>query len=82
MQFQENYFKEINEELAPNFMFDTQGNISGIDLPLKIQSDKRNKLLLYLWKIEKNRKFILRYYAVIEKKINEVRENINNEIKR
>ena len=82
MQFQENYFKEINEELAPNFKIDSNGNITGINLPIKIQENKRNKLLLYLWKIQSNRIFILQYYSEIEKKINEVRENINNEIKR
>jgi len=82
MQFQENYFKEINEELAPNFKIDSNGNIIGIDLPIKIQENKRNKLLLYLWKIQSNRIFILQYYSEIEKRINDVRENINNEIKR
>jgi hypothetical protein len=82
MQFQENYFKEINEELAPNFKIDRNGNITGIDLPIKIQENKRNKLLLYLWKIQSNRIFILQYYSEIEKKINNVKENINNEIKR
>lgn len=81
MQFQENYFKEINEGLAPNFRINNNGNITGIDLPIKIQENKRNKLLLYLWKIQTNRIFILQFYSVIEKKINEVRENINNEIK-
>ncbi len=82
MQFQENYFKEINEELSPNFKIDNNGNIIGIDSPIKIQENKRNKLLLYLWKIQSNRIFILKYYSEIEKKIKELRENINNEIKR
>ena len=76
MQFQENYFKEINEEIAPNFNIDQNGNITGIDLPLKIQENAKNKLLLYLWKIQTNRDFIIHYYTEIEKKINEVRENI------
>jgi hypothetical protein len=76
MQFQENYFKEINEEIAPNFKVDDNGNISGINLPLKIEENKKNKLLLYLWKIQTNRIFILQYYSGIDKKINEVRENI------
>jgi hypothetical protein len=79
MQFQESYFKEINDELAPNFKIDNNGNITGIELPLKIQENKRKKLLLYWWKIQSNRTFILRYYSEIEKKINEVIENIKNE---
>lgn len=82
MQFQENYFNEINEELAPNFKIDSNGNITGIDLPIKIQEDKRNILLLYLWKIQSNRIFILQYYSEIEKKINEIIQNIDIEIKR
>jgi len=81
MQFQENYFKEINEELAPNFNIDSNGIITGIHQPLKIQENKTNKLLLYLWKIQSNRIFILQYYHEIEKTIGEVREHINNEIK-
>ncbi len=81
MQFQKNYFKEINEELAPNFKVDDVGNIMGVDSPLKIQENKKNKLLLYLWKIEINRVFILKYYFEIEKKISKVLEDINIELK-
>lgn len=76
MQFQANYFKEINEELAPNFNIDENGNIAGIKSPLKIEESKKSKLILYLWKIQTNRAFILQYYAEIENKINEVRANI------
>lgn len=72
MQFQENYFKEINEELAPNFQIDSVGNIIGIKLPLKIQEKNKNKILIYLLKIQSNRYFILQYYSEIEAKINEV----------
>lgn len=80
MQFQANYFKEINEELAPNFKIDEEGNITGVTVPLKIQENKRNKLLLYLWKIQSNRLFILHYYTEIKTKINAVRAQINNEL--
>ncbi len=82
MQFQESYFKEINEVLAPHFKTDENGMIIGIDLPLKLPEIKRNKLLLYLWKIQSNRIFILQFYTEIEKKINNVRENIDHEISR
>ena len=76
MQFHENYFKEINEEIAQNLNIDENGNIIGVDLPLKIQEKVKNKLLLYLREIRTNRVFILTYYKELEKKINEVRENI------
>jgi hypothetical protein len=82
MQFHKNYFKEINEELAPHFNIDNDGDITGINLPLKIQENKKNKLLVYLWKIQINRLFILQYYSDIKKKVNELRDNIKIEIER
>ncbi len=80
MQFHRNYFKEINEELAPYIKINSNGIIEGINLPLKIPKNRRNKLLLYLFKIQYNRNFILQYYLQIEKTIIEVREDINKEI--
>ncbi len=76
MQFHENYFKEISEELAPNLNIDENGYITDVDLPFKIKENKKNKLLLYLREIQTNRIFIVQYYTDLEKKINEVRENI------
>lgn len=80
MQFHKNYFKEINQSLAPNFKIDPNGSIIGIDSPLNIQENEQKKLLLYLWKIQTNRMFIIKAYLGIEKKINKVRENITAEI--
>lgn len=82
LQFQESYFKEINNELAPNFQFNNDGNITGINLPLNISDDKRKIILLYLWKIQTNRVFILNFYTDIESKINKVSRNITAEKKR
>jgi len=79
MQFQESYFKEINNELAPNFNFDNNGKISGITFPLKITEDKKKILLTYLWKTEINRNFILDYYREIENKIIRIQEQISAE---
>jgi len=76
MQFHENYFKEINEALAPSFTIDKDGDITGVDLPLQLRRNTRNKLLSYLQKIEINRAFILQYYTAIKEKINEVRADI------
>lgn len=82
LQFQENYFYEINKIVAPNFRFDPKGNISGIDLPLKISKSERNLLLSYLWKIQTNRRFILLFYTEIEGKINKISTNIKKELNR
>ncbi|WP_417589174.1 hypothetical protein [Owenweeksia hongkongensis] len=80
MQFQKNYFKELNNILAPHFNFDSTGAASGIELPLYIDDIQKKKSLLYLWKIQNNRDFILTYYLQIEKSINEVRNQIQKEI--
>ena len=80
MQFQENYFNEINQELAPNFKFDANQNIIGINSPLVISDHKKKILLLCLWKIQKNRNFILSFYSDIENKTNQVHKNILSEL--
>lgn len=82
MQFQESYFNEINQILAPSFQFDSNNKITGIDIPLKLSDNQKKTLLLYLWKIQGNRNYILKYYTLIETRVLEVQKKINNEIKR
>jgi len=81
MQFQENYFVEINKSFAPNFQFDVNKEIIGINLPLKILDNEEKIILLYLKKIQVNRRYILEYYSEIEKKVKEVQKQILVEIK-
>jgi len=81
LQFQENYFEEINKNLAPNFQFDINKNIIGINLPLKIPIDEEKVILLYLLKIQRNREFILNFYSEIENKVTELQKQIIMEIK-
>jgi hypothetical protein len=76
MQFQANYFKALNDLIAPNFVLDEKGNIVSINLPLKITNAEKNILLTYLWKIQLNRKFTLFYYQEIENKVNNVLKTI------
>lgn len=82
MQFQENYFKEINNFIAPYFEFDEKGNIVKINTPLKLKREEKNILLTYLWKIQVNRNFILQYYSGMESKITELKEQIEQALKR
>ena len=81
MQFHKNYFKEINKSILPNFNFDENNMISGVNLPLKMPIEEKKILLMYLLKIQGNRNFILSFYAQIENKITEVQKSINQEIK-
>jgi len=80
LQFQENYFYEINKLIAPHFIFTSMGNISGIEQPLKINKSERNILLSYLWKIQLNRRFILLSYSEVEGKINKISTAIKKEL--
>jgi hypothetical protein len=82
MQFQENYFKELNDIIAPNFEFDSIGNIASIQQPLRISQKETKLILTYLWKIQVNRNFILKYYGSMEEKIQKIDQNINMQIGR
>lgn len=80
MQFQQSYFKEINAYISDKFEFDGNGRIINISVPLKLSTTEEKTFLSYLWKIEMNRKFILRYYSEIENKINHLKEHIQREL--
>lgn len=82
MQFQNNYYKELNRIISPFFEFDTLGNIKKIKLPIKIDNAEKNIFLTYLWKIESNRNFILKYYSVVEDKVAGLAKEIDNELKK
>lgn len=81
MQFQENYFVEINKSFASNFQFDVNKEIIGMNLPLKILDNKEKIILLFLMKIQRNREYMREYYSEIEKKVKEVQKQILVEIK-
>lgn len=80
LQFQENYFSEINEAIAPNFIFDTKGNIIDMVLPIKLNASHKNILLSYLWKIEINRKFVMYFYDQVKVRLNKLEIAIKNEL--
>jgi hypothetical protein len=82
LQFQENYFPEINKAIAPNFVFDDIGNIIDLKLPLKLSEEEKNILLSYLWKIQLNRRFVMRFYEEVKVIIDELQVEIKAELKR
>ena len=79
-QFQRNYFQDINYLLAPNFAFDSAGQIVNIEMPIELSNGDKKRLFSYLWKIQSNREFILRFYAGVEDKIKLVIEHIQQEV--
>ncbi len=76
MQFQQNYFAEINRILSRSFIFDSDKNLVGLELPLRMSEDEEKLFLSYLWKIKMNRDFVLRYYADMRKRVERVRDHI------
>jgi len=79
MQFTENYYKDINNFIAPNFQYNENGDIVGIKQPLHLNEEDKNILLSYLWKIDANRNFVLAFYDDIEKNILALKDKIENE---
>ncbi len=80
LQFQENYFKDINSSFAHNLQFNEDKLITGIKTPLEVDPENEKILLTYLWKIQANRSFILKYYEEVERKIVELRGDIEEVI--
>ncbi len=82
LQFQENYFKEINKSISQNLQFNEDKLLTGISTPLKLNQREEKILLTYLWKIQSNRNFILQYYSEVERKIEKLKTAIEDELKR
>ncbi len=82
LQFQENYFQEINSSIAANLQFSPDKLITGIHIPLELEENKEKVFLTYLWKIQANRNFILQFYAEVESKVEKLRAEIKKELKR
>ncbi len=80
MQFQKNYFKEINDLISPYFIYDERGNLINIETPLPLSKSDKNKLLSYLMKIELNRNFIQYFYNKVEQKVKDLEVRINEEL--
>jgi len=67
--FFDNYFKEINNYISPNLIFNKYGEIESIQLPLHVTETEQKKILSYLWKIKNDRMVILNIYEKVLKNL-------------
>lgn len=80
LQFQENYYKDFNNKLAPYYILDSLGNLKNIRYPVNLSETEKNLLLTDLWKMRGNRTFIIQYYHEVEAKVKSLQEAINKEL--
>ena len=80
-QFYENYFKDINTLVSPNFIFDSGGDIASIEQPLELNEKEKKQFLSYLMKIRTSRERTLLMYDALELKIKKLIHLIDSEIK-
>ena len=81
LQFYKNYFNRINDAIAPNFIFDSEGIISSLNLPVKLTDSERKILLSYLWIIQGNRDSLIKNYEKVIAKINKLKEEVELELR-
>ena len=79
-QFNDNYFQPITSTLASGFIMDEEGSLAGIKLPLQLDPGERKKFLIYLMRIQLNRKFAVEYYGLVENKVTNLMESIEQEL--
>ncbi len=70
MQFFEHYFQPFNQALSPYFHFNEAGKIDSIQQPLPIDEAHKKALLVYLYKIQNARKFMVIGYDETLEKLN------------
>jgi len=74
--FHDSYFKEINNHISPNLIFNSYGEIESIELPLNVSETEQKKILSYLWKIKNDRTFILSIYSQVLENLLQLQLNI------
>ena len=74
--FYDNYYKEINNHVSPHLIFDRNGEIESIQLPLNVTDANQKKMLSYLWKMKDDRTFILNTYSKVLEKVLSLQSNI------
>ena len=82
LQFHDSYFHEINQFIAPHLIFDEEGKVVGISLPIQLSEADQNMLLSYLSKIEYNRNFIHDAYEGVQKTLTKLRSDIREELEK
>lgn len=72
MQFHARYQPTFHEVIAPSLRYGPQGWPVDLARPVVLTEADRQRMLLLLYKIESDRKFILHFYDRIEERVNEV----------
>lgn len=80
MQFHDTFYEEINETLAPHFVFSDEGRIVDIEDASKLSDIDKKFFKTYLWKIGGNRFFIQRYYNEVEAKVEKLSADLQKEL--
>jgi hypothetical protein len=75
--FHDSYFKEINNHISPNLIFNSNGEMESIKLPLNVSETEQKKILSYLWKIKNDRTFILSTYSQVLENLLLLQSNID-----
>lgn len=57
--------------------FDEKGDLIRINHPKNLTTIEKKKLLSYLWRMESNRKYVLKYYELMKDKLNHLIQSIN-----
>jgi hypothetical protein len=74
--FHDSYFKEINNQISPNLIFNSNGEMESIQLPLNVTEAEQKKMISYLWKIKNDRLLILSIYSKVLKNLLQLQSNI------
>ena len=80
-KYMRNYFENINNVIAPHFIFDSKNNIIGLNQPINLRDRDKNLVKSYLWKLAVNRNDRLGAIKSNQLRIGEVRRLIREDLR-
>lgn len=80
MQYFRNYFPLFQEALTPYMDLDSMGQVTNVRRFEGLDEDSRKRITNALFQIKHNREFVLEYYEVVAKNIQELSELIGHHL--
>jgi len=72
MQFTNQYYHKIHDKLSPYYYLNDDGYISGIPIPVPIDTQTKKELIQYITRIDINRQYMIGFYEDTVAKVEEL----------
>lgn len=79
-QFFANYFDKIHSLVSDHLIFNQAGDLVDLSTLSALSEQEKKELYSLLWRVKRNRKFVISNYEILEASISELQASLKNEL--